>query len=1368
MVSDTGTYTFTLYQALEHSGDSLTLDFSSLVRFMDADGDSVDLSAGAGTFIITVQDDQPLAIDDAITANEDDAGPYIVNVLANDSVADTHGMTAIAASGSGLYGSWTLTADGVFTYTLGTSIPEVMALAPGESLLETIAYIMQDGDGDQSSANVVVTIEGENDAPTAVTDIILTNVAGGQVLEVHEDALLRNDTDPEDSASDLTVTSSNILSPDGTSYSSGDTQVDAYTVQDTDGGTDTGDVVVHFQAGDYITGTGADEIIIGRGTDNDYIEITTHPGNDFIDADNNAAGVESDWDWLGIFQDSAASDTLVLTGDATDRMTLDANGSEVLIEDIEAVYAELDFNNAADTFTISATGLKVVEIYVDSLDTVDGSLTDADMFVTGASVIRGGSGDDWLEGSDVADDISGGAGDDLLVGLEGDDSLSGGKGWDLLVGGRGNDVLQGGAGDDELYGGDGADTLEGNKGWDYLDGGIGDDVLRGGAGDDYLYGGEGADTLNGGIGNDTADYWYSSEGVTVDLDITTAQTSAGEADGDVLRNIENLRGSMFADILAGNDQDNILDGDEGNDVLYGQGGNDTLYGWTGNDMLQGGDGNDTLTGGMGDDYYIGGDGDDTFIVEGKVSDSLSCFYGDSGTDTIQVNAANWRYDVNMFSSATFSVEAIILASPGSIYTGTSSDLVWDFHGITLTNVQSIKGGGGNDSIRGTARDDTIYGRGGTDYIDGAEGDDLLYGGAAEDVLMGGDGNDQLYGQGGADYLVGDIGTDSLYGGAGNDTLFGGDGNDILTGGKGSDYYDGGVGDDTFVVSGETTDSQSSFSGGAGTDTIQVNADNWRYDVTTFSLSTFQIEAITLASPGAIYTGTSSDLMWDFHGGTLTNVTSIKGGGGDDTIRGTTQDDTIYGGEGADYIDGAEGDDTLYGEGGNDYLYGNEGENMLYGGAGDDTLQGGTGNDTITGGEGADTYLGGEGDDTFIVEGQHTDVTSVFSGGTGTDTLRVNAADWRYNGQTLDSMETIILASAGAIYADTSTDLIWNFQDVTTMTNVLSIQGGGGDDMIVGSSTLGDVIYGNNGDDSLGGYGGDDLLDGGEGADQLMGGVGGDTLYGGAGDDTLAGEDGDDWLLGGAGADLLHGGNDTDTADYSGSDAAVTVNLSIAAGSVGHASGGHAEGDELYDIENLIGSDHDDTLIGDDLANVLHGGDGADTLTGNGGADTLFGGSGRDSLYGGADGDTLYGGGGRDTLYGNSGGDTLDGDGGRDTLYGGSGHDTLIGGGGDDNLIGGNGGDLFYYDQNSATGCDTIEDFLEGGDTLNLDDVFDYYVGESDHGRAVNAVQDGADVVLTLEDGSGNFVVDASTFSITLADFSLSDFNDGLVVVDESG
>ena len=145
-----------------------------------------------------------------------------------------------------------------------------------------------------------------------------------------------------------------------------------------------------------------------------------------------------------------------------------------------------------------------------------------------------------------------------------------------------------------------------------------------------------------------------------------------------------------------------------------------------------------------------------------------------------------------------------------------------------------------------------------------------------------------------------------------------------------------------------------------------------------------------------------------------------------------------------------------------------------------------------------------------------------------------------------------------------------------------------------------------------------------------------AIQAGAGDDLIKSGIGDDLIEGGAGRDKMYGGAGNDTASYETSSAGVRVNLTANRG-----RDGDAQGDRLYDIENLIGSDHADALIADDIINQLEGGDGDDSLSGRGGNDLLFGDGGDDVLQGDAGDDILNGGVGRDTLWGGTGADIFE-------------------------------------------------------------------------------------------------------------------------------
>ena len=147
---------------------------------------------------------------------------------------------------------------------------------------------------------------------------------------------------------------------------------------------------------------------------------------------------------------------------------------------------------------------------------------------------------------------------------------------------------------------------------------------------------------------------------------------------------------------------------------------------------------------------------------------------------------------------------------------------------------------------------------------------------------------------------------------------------------------------------------------------------------------------------------------------------------------------------------------------------------------------------------------------------------------------------------------------------------------------------------------------------------DDTLLAGNADTTLNGGAGNDVLIGGDGNDKLYGGDGNDLLIGGNGNDLLDGGAGNDTASYAGAGAGVTVSLALA----GEQNTIGAGLDKLVSIENLIGSNYDDKLTGDDHANTLIGGLGNDVLIGGGGDDLLIGGPGNNTLTGGAGSDTF--------------------------------------------------------------------------------------------------------------------------------------------------
>ncbi|MDJ0933205.1 M10 family metallopeptidase C-terminal domain-containing protein [Breoghania sp.] len=162
----------------------------------------------------------------------------------------------------------------------------------------------------------------------------------------------------------------------------------------------------------------------------------------------------------------------------------------------------------------------------------------------------------------------------------------------------------GGAGQDDITGNDADNWLYGNGAADALSGGIGNDVLDGGTG---------ADQLDGGAGTDWVVYTGSSSAIDVNLEDGLSE-SGGDAEGDVLVCVENVRGSSYDDRIEGDGINNNLRRGLGDDELIGNSGNDILQWEEGNDTLEGGDGYDVLFVGADADVFIFNTGFDTAVI----------------------------------------------------------------------------------------------------------------------------------------------------------------------------------------------------------------------------------------------------------------------------------------------------------------------------------------------------------------------------------------------------------------------------------------------------------------------------------------------------------------------------------------------------------------------------------------------------------------------------------------------------------------------------------------------------------------------------------------------------------------------------------
>jgi Ca2+-binding RTX toxin-like protein len=895
--------------------------------------------------------------------------------------------------------------------------------------------------------------------------------------------------------------------------------------------------------------------------------------------------------------------------------------------------------------------------------------------------VRGSASGDSLLGSDRTDyteHFDGRGGNDTIDGRGGFDVVR----YDSLATAGVNVDLVTGIASDGLGGTDTLLNIEGVFGSSFAD------VLTGGnAANGTVYndgkseifrGGAGNDTIDGGQGYDRVDYTSSTMGVVVTLNGASDGSAidgiviAGVTQGvDVLRNIEAVRGSDFADTLTGSDTAvfESFEGRAGADIIDGKGGVDRVeYGTstvgvnvnlTNTNTIAGGtaaDGWGSIDTLLGIENVRGSTFNDTILgssldnkLEGQAgNDSLSGAAGNdtlnagTGIDTVDGGADN---DTLLLKGA-FGTYQLSRTLTDTVLTNVSTS-----ENITFRNIEQVSFNGDVRSMSEVLNNSL---------------------GAFDDSWVGTSGNDSADGLAGNDNLSGLDGNDTLIGGTGNDTLVGGTGNDV--------YSVDSLGDTVVELDGE------------GTDTVNVGL----AAAGTYSLVGTFIENATVTSGATIAVNLT--------GNDLDNV--LVGNGAANTLIGNGGNDTLNGGAGTDNLNGGAGNDTyvidvttdVVNEGAGagvdtvnvsllaagTYLMtpnvenafvggnlavnitGNGSDNLITGNSANNILIGGLGNDTLIAGTGtADVLDGTAGDDQVNVIGNYADYTITRT--TTTDTLLVNTMGSGEN-ITIRNIDTVLFADGSKTISD-----LWQNK----------------------ATVFGDILLGTSGGETIDGLAGNDTITGLAGNDTLIGGLGSDSLIGGLGDDLYVVD------VAGVTGDVIveNPGEGIDTVNVALTVAGTyTLGANIENGTV--TSGGTL-------IVGIIGNALDNLLIGNANANALTGNAGNDTLDGGSGTDTLIGGAGDDTYFINTTTDlvneTATGSGGTDTvnllfagaatytltanvenatvlgasvsgvnLTGNILANVLTGNGGNNILNGADGNDTIAGNGGTDIVDGGAG------------------------------------------------------------------------------------------------
>lgn len=456
-------------------------------------------------------------------------------------------------------------------------------------------------------------------------------------------------------------------------------------------------------------------------------------------------------------------------------------------------------------------------------------------------------------------------------------------------------------------------------------------------------------------------------------------------------------------------------------------------------------------------------------------------------------------------------------------------------GTILVNGGAVPVSGGVPTVTNT---DTIqiFGLGGNDVLtlneaSGALPRALLFGGSGNDTLTGGSGSDQLFGQAGNDTLLGRGGVDQLFGGADNDNLTGGDADDQAFGEAGNDNLIWNPGDDTDLNE-----------GGDGTDTIVVNGGTGAEEFTASANGTrVRFDRVTPA-PFSIDIGGSEKLQLNANAGDDSFVggngladliaLTIDGGDGSDNIRGGDGNDIVLGGAGNDVVVGGRGNDVALLGAGNDRFDWDPGE-------GSDIIEGQAGRDRML-------FNGSNGDEEFNTTANGSrvrftrDVGNIVMDLNDVEDILLNTKGGNDQVKVSDLSgtdivrQTVDLAADGTAAPDGAGDEVevvgTNGNDVIQVrglstgqlvtglsasvavlhadplpTDRITVSAASGDDVVSGSglqAPAGLTIKGGNGDDVLVGSQGDDDIFGEAGDDVLIGGPGRDRLDGGPGDNIL--------------------------------------------------------------------------------------------------------------------------------------------------------------------------------------------------------------------------------------------------------------------------
>ena len=191
-IASNGTYTYTASASNNIShGSTATDTFTFTTRDNETNSGSFAYDVGTITFTVASSNSAPAAVNDTDSVNEDvtvtqSSGSGLLVADDTDGDSDTLTVTQIAVTGgsnssvagsssynssgtsiTGTYGTLTVGADGTYTYVADQAAAD--ALDAGDTETDSFTYTVSDGTA-TSTATLIITVTGINDAPVAVDD----------------------------------------------------------------------------------------------------------------------------------------------------------------------------------------------------------------------------------------------------------------------------------------------------------------------------------------------------------------------------------------------------------------------------------------------------------------------------------------------------------------------------------------------------------------------------------------------------------------------------------------------------------------------------------------------------------------------------------------------------------------------------------------------------------------------------------------------------------------------------------------------------------------------------------------------------------------------------------------------------------------------------------------------------------------------------------------------------------------------------------------------------------------------------------------------------------------------------------------------